>query len=354
MNFGLSGRVRRLQRAGVGAVLVLSLGLASVPPALAGGAPALPPLETIGRIADRSQADRATLDYGLRALAVAPGVWVVQGAVDDFELANGCNIINVGIIATTAGAVVVNTGPSASYGQQLRALVRATTGSDVAAVVQLNLHPDYFFGHQAFADVPRWATQTTLAGLRREAAAYETNLFRLCGDWMKGTETLLPDKNWDGAVQSGTFEVGGRMFELVEGRGHTDSDVVLVDRQTGVVFAGGLVFADRIPTTPHAHAAPWLESLQRLQQRLTPDTIVVPSHGPVHRGVGGVVQTRAFLEWLDGHFRQAAEQGMEMTDLLAQGLPAPFSHWAAARTEYVRIVAHWYPRYERAALQRPR
>ena len=41
-------------------------------------------------------------------------------------------------------------------------------------------------------------------------------------------------------------------MELREYRGHTDSDLVLVDKASGVVFAGGLVFAQRIPTTPHA------------------------------------------------------------------------------------------------------
>ena len=139
-----------------------------------------------------AQADPATLDYRLQARALAPGVWVVEGANADFAPANGCNIINTGFIATGAGVVVVNTGPSRRYGEQLRALIAATTREPVVQVIHLNLHPDYFLGNQAFADVPIAATVTTRAGMQREAKAYEDNLYRLCGDWMKGTEARLP------------------------------------------------------------------------------------------------------------------------------------------------------------------
>lgn len=299
-----------------------------------------------------AQAAKATLDYGLRARVLADGVWVVEGAVDDFTVDNGCNIINTGFIATDAGILVVNTGPSRIYGEQLRALIRRTTGRDATAVVHLNLHPDYFLGNQAFADLPRWASAVTAAGIRREAASYETNLFRLCGDWMKGTETVLPDRDLGSAIAAGQWTVGGRVFELVELQGHTDSDLVLVDRRSGVVFAGGLVFARRVPTTPHAKVEDWIRSLEQLRQRPGLSAAwVVPSHGPVHRGAYGAAQTQDFLRWLDAHFRRAATEGWDMNDLLQAPVPAPFRDWAAFRTEYVRNVAHLYPVYEKAALR---
>ena len=299
--------------------------------------------------------DRLTLDYRLSARELAPGVYAVEGAVEDFTPRNGCNIINTGFIATEAGAVVINTGPSRLYGQQLRALIRRTTGAEPAAVVHLNLHPDYFLGNQAFADVPRHATASTAAGIRREAASYETNLFRLCGDWMKGTETVHPDRDLSSAVQAGTWTVGGRTFDLLELAGHTDSDLVLMDRRSGVVFAGGLVFFERVPTTPHARVAEWQDSLRQLQQRsgwaqALAKGWVVPSHGPVHRGPQGLEQTLRFLTWLDEHFRTAAGQGWDMNELLRAPVPVPFRDWAAFSTEYVRNVAHLYPRYEKAAL----
>jgi quinoprotein relay system zinc metallohydrolase 1 len=311
------------------------------------------------------QADPSRLDYGLQARALAPGVWVVEGANADFEPANGCNIINTGFIATGAGVLVINTGPSLKYGQQLRALIERTAGEPVKQVIHLNLHPDYFLGNQAFADVPRLATPATRAGMAREAKAYEDNLYRLCGDWMKGTQALLPD----GDLAPGVLRMGGRELELREYQGHTDSDLVLVDRRSGVVFAGGLVFVQRIPTTPHARLPQWQQSLQALQAALPAQPAgqaasreradaaapglkaLVPSHGPVRADAQGLAMTQRYLGWLEGTLQRAAAQGLEMTELLRSPLPEEFQGWAARATEYTRNVVHLYPRYEQAALQ---
>lgn len=303
--------------------------------------------------AEAPKVDLARFDYGLRARALAEGVYVVEGANDDFTVANGCNIINTGFITTGAGVVVVNTGTSKRYGEQMRALIARTTQEPVVQVVQLNLHPDYFLGNQGFADVPRAATPVTRAGVTREAASYETNLYRLCGDWMLGTETVAPDRDTPAApATGGTWQVGARTFELREFSGHTASDLVLIDRTSGVAFVGGLVFVQRIPTTPHAQIGPWLRSLDALDALNL--RVMVPSHGPVQTtpeaARDGIAQTRRFLQWIDQHFSRWAAQGWEMNEVLRAPVPAEFRSWAAFRTEYVRNVAHLYPVYERQVL----
>jgi quinoprotein relay system zinc metallohydrolase 1 len=288
------------------------------------------------------------LDYKLAARALADNVYVVEGANADFTPANGCNIINTGFIVTGAGVLVINTGPSKLYGEQLRALIERTTREPIAQVLHLNLHPDYFLGNQAFADVPRRATAATRAGMQREAKSYEDNLYRLCGDWMKGTQALLPQQD----IVPGTLRLGTREFELRELAGHTASDLVLIDKTSGVVFAGGLVFHQRLPTTPHAEPKRWLASLEALAPLLTADRSVVPSHGPVHRGDAGLAPTRDYLRWLDQSFARWAQEGADVNDVLRAPMPPAFRAWAAYPAEYVRNVAHLWPRYEKEALGR--
>jgi quinoprotein relay system zinc metallohydrolase 1 len=293
------------------------------------------------------QAWAQDLDYKLTARALADNVYVVEGANADFTPANGCNIINTGFIVTGAGVLVINTGPSKLYGEQLRALIARTTREPVAQVLHLNLHPDYFLGNQAFADVPRRATPVTRAGMQREAKAYEDNLYRLCGDWMKGTQALLPQLD----IAPGVLRIGAREFELRELAGHTSSDLVLIDKTSGVVFAGGLIFHQRMPTTPHAEPKRWLASLDALAP-LVADRTVVPSHGPVHRGDAGLAPTRDYLRWLDQSFARWAQEGADVNDVLRAAMPPNFRAWAAYPAEYVRNVAHLWPRYEKEALSR--
>ncbi len=192
--------------------------------------------------------DAVRLDYRLAPRQIAADTWVIEGAVDDFSRDNGCNIINTGFIATSAGTLVINTGPSRLYGEQQREAIRRATALPVVQVINLNLHPDYFLGNQAWQDLPVAALAGTMAGQRAEGKAYEDNLFRLCGDWMKGSEHRPATQE----VRPGQRQLGGHRIELLRLSGHTADDLVLIDHDSGLLFAGGLVFADRVPTTPHA------------------------------------------------------------------------------------------------------
>lgn len=135
----------------------------------------------------------------------------------------------------------------------------------------------------------------------------------------------------------------------MEMRGHTDSDLVLIDRGSGIMFAGGLVFSQRVPTTPHAQIAPWLLSLQQLEA--VPSRLIVPSHGIVgnHDAAAG---TRRYLVWIDTALRDAALAGFDMNDVLRMPVPEEFRRWAAFGTEYTRNVVNLYPHYEQAVLLR--
>jgi quinoprotein relay system zinc metallohydrolase 1 len=286
----------------------------------------------------------ARLDYQLQPRQIAANTWVIEGAVDDFSRANGCNIINTGFVSSAAGTLVINTGPSRLYGEQQRAALTRVTTQPVTKVVGLNLHPDYFLGNQAWGDVPTAALPGSRMGMQAEGKAYEDNLYRLCGDWMRGTEFRPSREN----IQTGRFDWGGHALEWVGLQGHTDDDLVLIDRTTRVLFAGGLVFADRVPTVPHAHLERWIASLQVIRQWITQGQVktVVPSHGPVHTGTHGVDQTLDWLQWLHTRMQTSASQGLDISEVLRLPIPERFAHWAALRPEYVRNVTTLYPRYE--------
>ena len=295
--------------------------------------------------------DAATFNYDLQPRQIAEGTWVIEGAVQDFSRANGCNIINTAFIATGAGVVVINTGPSRGYGEQQRRAIERATREPVLKVLELNLHPDYFFGNQAWADRPTLALPGSIAGMQAEGTAYADNLYRLCGDWMRGTEST-PARE---AVLPQTLQVGNHQLELMRLQGHTADDLVVLDRGTGVLFAGGLVFAERVPTTPHADFAAWLASLDALERLIASGQVktVVPSHGPVHSGLAGVQQTRDWLQWLTTLMQSSAERGLDLGEVLRTPVPERFARWAAQPAELHRSLTQWYPRYEQRVLAAP-
>ena len=184
--------------------------------------------------------EKATLNYGLKATKLAGGWYVIAGANDDFSQANGCNIINTGFYIDEAGVVVINTSTSRIYGEQQRALIDSISkGKPIQQVIALNLHPDYFLGNQAYPKEALAATKLTIQGIKAEAALYETNLYRLCGDWMKGTESVFPSQI---LTAGNPLRFGSKAIQSIELKGHTDSDLVLFDPDSKVMWAGGLVF----------------------------------------------------------------------------------------------------------------
>ena len=290
----------------------------------------------------------ADMDYGLAPEKIADDTWVLTGRSEDFTFKNGGNIVNTAFVVTSAGVLVIDSGPSRTYGEQLRRAIARITDQPVALVINTHHHPDHFLGNQAFPPETLAALPGTVEGIHSEGGSFNDNMYRLVGDWMAGTEVVTPARR----LPSGIQEIGGHRLEFIALDGHTGADLAVLDRSTGVLFAGDLVFHDRSPTTPHARLPAWNAALDRLQA--SGFRVLVPGHGPVAGDAGPIRQTRAWLAWLDGTLRSAAEDGLDMNEVMALPIPAEFRRLAVVETEYRRSVGQLYPAYEQAALHRPR
>lgn len=287
------------------------------------------------------------LTYGLTPVPVAAGTWVFVGGTDHFTRANGGNILNPGFIVTGDGVVVIQTGPSRRFGEEMRAAIRGVTAEPIRIVYVSNLHPDYFLGAQAFPDVPVAALPGTIEGIRREGKAIAENMYRLVGDWMRGTEPLVPTQE----VRASTLMIGRHRLRLIALEGHTAADLAILDETTGVLFAGGLVFSDRTPTTPHADVTAWLAALDALDG--LEFTTLVPNHGRIRSGgdaKAAIAETRDWLRWLYGSLRAAAADGRDMAEMLDAPIPERFHRMSVLRAEYQRSVTHLWPAIERDSL----
>ena len=146
-----------------------------------------------------------------------------------------------------AGVLVIDSGPSRTYGEQLRRAIARITDQPVALVINTHHHPDHFLGNQAFPPETLAALPGTVEGIHSEGGSFNDNMYRLAGDWMAGTEPVAPTRQ----LKAGPLELGNHRFELIALDGHTGADLAILDRSTGVLFAGDLVFNDRAATTPH-------------------------------------------------------------------------------------------------------
>ena len=294
-------------------------------------------------------ADAASFDYALQAKPVAGDVYAFIGRNEDFTPANGGDIVNTGFIVARDGVIVIDSGPSRRYGEQKRAAIAAVTARSPALVINTHHHPDHFLGNQAFAGTPIAALAATRQDIAGEGNAFAENLYRLTGDWMKGTEVLAPVQT----LADGTADIAGRRLRLLALAGHTGADLAIYDEASGVLFAGDLVFHGRAPTTPHADITRWLAALDQLEAitREPGFRRLVPGHGAVAGDAAPIRQTRAWLNWLQRGLHEAAAAGLDMNEVLARPLPPEFADLPVAASEYRRSVGHLFPAAEQAALQ---
>tara|TARA_R100000458_G_scaffold25666_3_gene23085 strand:+ start:625 stop:1554 length:930 start_codon:yes stop_codon:yes gene_type:complete len=289
----------------------------------------------------------AELRYTLQPRQIADDVWLLEGSTDNFDKANGGNIVNTGFIVTDAGVVVIDSGPSRRYGEAMRAAIASVTDRPVIKLLLTHHHPDHVLGNQAFTDVPIAALAGTTELLREQGNAMAENMYRLVGDWMRGTEVVLPTET----LAPGMLDIGGRSLRLLALRGHTGADLAILDERSGVLFAGDILFYQRALTTPNSPGLDvWLEDLDTLEA--LPWKRLVAGHGPVADDAAPFLQMRDYLGWLDGLLREAANGGADMNEVIQSPIPERFAGISLTRYELIRSVSHLYPRYEAMALQR--
>ena len=287
----------------------------------------------------------ADMDYALKPRQIAEGTWLLEGSTDNFAKANGGNIVNVAFIVTEAGVVVIDTGPSRRYGEALRQAIASVTAKPVIQVLLTHHHPDHALGNQAFKDVPIGALADTTKLLHEQGDSMAENLYRMVGDWMRGTEVVLPSE----VLEPGARTFGNHDLRLLALTGHTGADLAILDQSTGVLFAGDLVFYQRALTTPNSPGlAAWLADITTLQG--LPWTLVVPGHGPISTDAQPFEQMRDYLTWLDQLLRDGAAHGSDMTEMIRSPIPERFAAISLSRYELIRSVSHLYPRYERAQM----
>ncbi len=284
--------------------------------------------------------EAAPLRYTLKPIEIAPGAWMLLGVDEAITRENGGAIANITILDTREGAVVIDTGPSRRYGVQLAEVARELTGKPVVRAFVTHFHPDHVFGCQPFGARALAAPQGVIDGLNQSGDDFASAMYYLAGDWMRGTEVVLPGR----VVEAGYEDIGERRLRTLVLGGHTDSDLAIFDERSGLLIAGDLAFLDRAPTTPHADLSVWQKSLKTLDE--ISFASLVPGHGPMEKAPRALRQTSDWLKLIEERIRGAFDRGLDMSEAMGEPLPSWTDKIALARYEFERSVMHLYPNLE--------
>jgi glyoxylase-like metal-dependent hydrolase (beta-lactamase superfamily II) len=235
----------------------------------------------------------------MQAKQVVPNVYYVEGVSEMGSSANQNFISNAGFVVTPAGVVVIDALGSPELARRLLAEIAKVTNKSIHTVVLTHYHADHIYGLQVFKDV---GARIVAHGAAREYLTSDTARLRLdisrqeLWPWVDEKTRLVPADEW--LITSKMLVVGGVRFDIQPvGPSHTAEDLVVYLPKQKVLFAGDLVFRNRIPFVGQADSRHWIEAMENLLQFDT--RWVVPGHGPISNDPkGDMTLTRDYLIYL--------------------------------------------------------
>ena len=248
-------------------------------------------------------------------LEVADRVWVAR--YDWFD-------VNVTLIGSDRGLVVVDTHGSTRAGAAVVDDVRRLGAGDVTTVVNTHWHFDHTVGNAAFrtayGDLPIHAHENAVTELA-EGAEDRKQRYRDSDDPHRDevveSEIVLPDHTFSSAR---VLDLGDRLVELVHpGRAHTSGDLVVRVPDADVLLAGDLVEESAAPSFgADSWPMDWPLSLDIVLGLVSSTSVVVPGHGaPVDREFVEVQRNEIGI--LAETIRDLATRGVPGDQALAAG-----------------------------------
>ncbi|MFJ9851752.1 MBL fold metallo-hydrolase [Streptomyces sp. NPDC101150] len=194
----------------------------------------------------------------------------------------------IGVIAGSAGVMIVDTGASIRDGADLRRAIRGVLGREVTHIALTHPHFDHVLGTAAFAGVEVFGAAGLSDLLRRDRDELRRDAVRHGLDPEAAAEAadllVRPHHHVHGEL---TVDLGDRQVLLANvGPGHTAHDLaVLVPGRGGapeIVFCGDLVEESGEPNAGlDSLPQQWPAALDRLLALGGEDARYVPGHGAV-------------------------------------------------------------------------
>ena len=249
----------------------------------------------------------------VRFVPVVEGVYAHIGDTGGRSYENEGLNANIGLIVTTQGAVLIDSGASFQSARQIHQAVRQVTTQPVRWVINTGGQDHRWLGNAYFraqgAEIIAHARAR--ADMLARGGDHVAVLREVLKERAEGTVPALPDRFID--TDDAQLTLGGTRLELRHrGGGHTPGDMMvwLPDRQ--VLFSGDVVYTDRmLGVIPVSNTRAWLATFEVIES-LRPAAIV-PGHGRVTTVAGAQASTRDYLVALRKYMKKAVDDGVDVS-----------------------------------------
>lgn len=251
----------------------------------------------------------------LQVQKVTDGVYALVGDIGQRSPENFGNNATFGVIVTGDGVVLVDPGGGQNGAKQIHDAVRSITDRPVRLVINTGGQDHRWLGNGYFKarGARLLAAKAAVADQRARVTDQLIVLNRLVGEkLMAGTEPVYAEETFEGRRE---LELGGvRLVLRHAGTAHTPGDSFVWLPQKKVVFAGDIVYVERLlVVTPESRSKSWLKTFEEMAA-LKPEH-VVPGHGPATTLARARADTYDYLVALRKQVKAFMDGGGEIYDV---------------------------------------
>lgn len=279
-------------------------------------------------------------------MAVADGVYAYIGETDGRTYDNEGLNANIGLVVTPAGAVLIDSGATFQSARKIHEAAKKVTSQPVKWVINTGGQDHRWLGNGYFSaqGITTIAHADAQADMQNRSGEHLDGL-KVLKERLDGTVATLPTRFVTGPDTR--LELGGTVFELKHRHGgHTPGDMLVWLPQKNLLFAGDVVYVDRVlGLHPVSNSRNWLESFAVIDA-LKPQ-VIVPGHGNVTNLATARAHTRDLLQALRAHMKKAVDDGVDLSAAVKSFDGKPFAGLKHADVWIPQLVNQTYLEVER-------
>ena len=257
----------------------------------------------------------AWADTPLERHRVVDGVYAIVGELGNRTLANRGNNATFGLIVTSEGVVLIDSGGTYQGAQEIDLLIKDITDQAVVAVINTGGQDHRWLGNDYFKQQGAQIIASEQAVLDQNKRVQDqlislSNLFD--AEFMAQTVPLTADTTFKDYFE---LELGGVVMQIHHaGPAHTPGDSFVWLPQKGVMFSGDIVYVERmLGVGTQSNSKSWIKVFQTMAAYKP--AYLVPGHGKPTTLAEATIDTYDYLVFLRAAIGDFIDQGREITEI---------------------------------------
>jgi glyoxylase-like metal-dependent hydrolase (beta-lactamase superfamily II) len=258
-----------------------------------------------------ASAQLLAFEYGLTPSKVNDSVYCYFGKPEVMDTKNNGNMVNSCFVDTGKSWLVVDSGPSYMYAKEALLHVNSIKKMPVKFVINTHVHDDHWLGNNFYATQGATVVGSFVFKTHFHPGETPRMAHRISPTAYAGTVPTIPERL---ISEDETLHVGNLEVKLinVDDKAHTQRDLLVYIPKIKTLFAGDLIFNERLPSLRDGDIKGWIKALDAIKA-MNLDTII-GGHGIVTSSAS-VEMTYNYLTELRDGIREAiaADRGIEET-----------------------------------------